>query len=249
MAPASKSDACKRPASHAIGAHQVAPSRMSAGHFARKRGIDIGGALLLLLLTLPILLLVALAIRLSSHGPILFRQVRVGSRPIRINGAVHWQHRTFRVFKFRTMFADADQSIHQRGIEAYAHGNGMPGADADTPFKMGHDPRITRVGRFLRRTSLDELPQLLNVLRGEMSLVGPRPVPEYEVAHYSAWHRERLDALPGMTGLWQIEGRGRVPFEDAIRLDIAYVRSRSLRLDLTLMLRTIPVVLGMRGAR
>jgi lipopolysaccharide/colanic/teichoic acid biosynthesis glycosyltransferase len=126
----------------------------------------------------------------------------------------------------------------------------LEGREATTAaYKLGADPRITRVGKFLRKSSLDELPQLINVLRGEMSLVGPRPVPEYEVLEYrEAWHHERLATLPGITGLWQVKGRGQVPFEDMVRLDLEYIQRQSLWLDLAILLFTVPAVLSGRGA-
>lgn len=235
--------------STATGTQREAQAGMSLYGFAAKRTLDVAGALILLTLTFPVALIVAASVSLDSRGPVLFRQKRVGVRAVRSKGRLVWQQRTFEVYKFRTMFDGADQTLHEQGIEAYARGDRLPGGNPESPYKLGHDPRITRVGRFLRRTSLDELPQLLNVLRGEMSLVGPRPVPEYEVAHYSSWHRERLQVLPGITGLWQVEGRGRVPFDEAIRLDISYVRNWSLWLDLKLLLRTLPAVVRTRGAR
>jgi lipopolysaccharide/colanic/teichoic acid biosynthesis glycosyltransferase len=142
------------------------------------------------------------------------------------------------------MTQNADQSLHQTHIQAYVEER----LDTTRIVKLTDDPRVTRVGRILRRTSLDELPQLLNVLKGDMSLVGPRPVPIYEAAAYADWHRERLAALPGITGLWQVDGRGRVSFTEMVRMDIAYVRNQSLLLDIKLLLSTIPAVLSGRGA-
>jgi lipopolysaccharide/colanic/teichoic acid biosynthesis glycosyltransferase len=141
------------------------------------------------------------------------------------------------------MVANADETVHEKHIEAF-----VSGRIDDENFKLANDSRITRVGYYLRKTSMDELPQLINVVRGEMSLVGPRPVPTYEVALYQQWHHERLAALPGMTGLWQVEGRSHVTFEEMVSMDIDYVRRASLGLDLSILVRTIPAVLSGRGA-
>jgi lipopolysaccharide/colanic/teichoic acid biosynthesis glycosyltransferase len=147
------------------------------------------------------------------------------------------------------MYKDVDDSLHREYIRAFVKGTLEVSADADTKFKLANDPRITRAGQLLRRTSIDELPQLFNVLRGEMSLVGPRPVPEYEVAEYrEAWQHERLSALPGITGLWQVMGRGEVPFEEMIRLDLDYIRRQSLWLDIKILILTVPAILSGRGA-
>jgi exopolysaccharide biosynthesis polyprenyl glycosylphosphotransferase len=193
-----------------------------------KRLLDLAVAAVTLLALAPLLLLIAAAIRLESAGPVVFRQTRVG------RGGRH-----FTLFKFRSMVVDAEARL-----EALRHRN-----EVDGPiFKMREDPRVTRVGRWLRRTSLDELPQLLNVLLGDMSLVGPRPAVPSEVAQYAAWQRARLEAIPGITGLWQVSGRSQLSFEEMVRLDIEYVERRSLLLDLAILLRTVPVVLTRRGA-
>jgi lipopolysaccharide/colanic/teichoic acid biosynthesis glycosyltransferase len=215
---------------------------------ALKRIVDLTGAALAGLLTLPLSLGVALAIRLDSPGPVLFVQERVGAEPLLERGRVRWRRTTFRMMKFRSMRQDADPRVHEEAVRRYVAGDATLG-DGDARFKLGDDPRVTRVGRFLRRTSLDELPQLLNVLAGSMSLVGPRPLPSYEVDHFEPWQAQRLCALPGITGLWQVEGRGHASFDEAARLDIAYVRDQRLTLDLALLLRTVPAVLRARGAR
>jgi lipopolysaccharide/colanic/teichoic acid biosynthesis glycosyltransferase len=183
--------------------------------------------------------LIALAIRLDSSGPAIFRQKRVGQ----------WG-KQFIMFKFRSMHANADEKVHRQFASDYINGNGHKhkknGASSGTEegvYKPNGDKRITRVGKWLRRTSLDELPQLLNVLRGEMSLVGPRPAVPYEVDEYSKWHLQRLAVLPGLTGLAQISGRSGLTFEKIVRIDLVYIRRRSLVLDLAILLRTIPVVL------
>jgi lipopolysaccharide/colanic/teichoic acid biosynthesis glycosyltransferase len=217
-------------------------------YFACKRCIDAVLATSMLVLVSPLLLLTAILIKLDSKGPIIFVQERVGARR-RSNGAGKiWEAQSFPCYKFRTMVQDADPSVHREFIKAFAEGR-VEASDADrAKFKLTDDPRVTRVGRVLRMTSLDELPQLVNVLKGDMSLVGPRPVPTYEVAEYQAWHRERLATLPGVTGLWQINGRGHVSFDDMIRTDIEYVHSQSLGLDIKILLLTIPAVLSRRGA-
>jgi lipopolysaccharide/colanic/teichoic acid biosynthesis glycosyltransferase len=192
--------------------------------------------------------LIAILIKLDSAGPALFKQERVGTRRNVKDGAVTWQVRTFVIYKFRTMVQNADSSVHEQHIQAFVEGQVTGSENSQAKFKLNNDPRVTRVGRFLRKTSLDELPQLFNVIKGEVSLVGPRPVPVYEAAQYQPWHRERLAALPGVTGLWQISGRCALSFDEMIWLDIDYVRNQSLWLDLKIMALTIPAVLSGRGA-
>jgi lipopolysaccharide/colanic/teichoic acid biosynthesis glycosyltransferase len=216
--------------------------------FARRVGralmrlIEVAVASVLLFLLSPLLLAIVIAIRLDSRGPVLFRQVRLG------RGA-----RPFRMVKFRTMRHDADPAAHARFVREMISKRlrAEPGAgNGDGPriYKLHPDPRVTRVGRILRRTSLDELPQLFNVLRGEMTLVGFRPPIPYEVAEYPAWYHRRFDGRPGITGLWQVSGRNERSYEDMVRLDIEYLNRRSWLLDLWLLLRTVRVVLGGRGA-
>lgn len=201
-----------------------------------KRWVDISCAAVLLLLLSPVLGMIALAIRMDSSGPAIFQQRRVGK----------WG-REFVMYKFRSMYANADDKVHRRFAKEYINGNGKVHAAHDSNlnapvYKPNGDGRITRVGRWLRRTSLDELPQLLNVVRGEMSLVGPRPAVPYEVEQYSRRHLRRLAVLPGLTGLAQISGRSGLTFEKIVRLDIDYIDRRSLGLDLAILLRTVPVV-------
>jgi lipopolysaccharide/colanic/teichoic acid biosynthesis glycosyltransferase len=193
-----------------------------------KRVLDLVLASALLLAMLPVWLLVALLVRLSSPGPILFRQTRCGEGGL-----------PFTFYKFRTMVLDAEARLHE-----VQHLNERQGP----AFKAAHDPRVTPVGRWLRRSSLDELPQLLNVLRGEMSLVGPRPPLPAEVAKYTPYHWGRLAVRPGITGLWQVRGRELADFDAWVALDLEYIRRRSLRLDCWLLLCTIPAVLHHRGA-
>jgi exopolysaccharide biosynthesis polyprenyl glycosylphosphotransferase len=193
-----------------------------------KRATDITFTCMGLLVIWPVFVAIALMIVLDSPGPVLYRQQRVGK-----------DGRLFQMLKFRSMHRDADQ---RRAALSGAN-------EATGPlFKMRNDPRVTRVGRILRRTSLDELPQLLNVLRGEMSLVGPRPPLPSEVEEYEEWQLGRLRAVPGMTGLWQVSGRSEVSFHDMVRLDLHYIRNWSLSLDLEILWRTLPAVLGHRGA-
>jgi exopolysaccharide biosynthesis polyprenyl glycosylphosphotransferase len=193
-----------------------------------KRTFDIGVGGLIFIVGLPIWLLIALAIRLDSRGPVLFVQERVG------RGG-----KKFGMFKFRSMTADAEVRLGELADANEATG---------PLFKIKSDPRVTRVGGLLRRYSIDEFPQLLNVLRGEMSLVGPRPPLPSEVGRYSAYHWRRLEVLPGMTGLWQVSGRSSLTFEEMVRLDLFYIENWSVGFDMGLMLRTLPAVLGARGA-
>jgi len=200
-----------------------------------KRCIDIVFATALLVLLAPFLALIALAIRLDSPGPAIFLQTRVG----------RWG-RGFTLFKFRSMYADADEQVHRQFATQYINGHcpdGEQSVDGQLVFKPNGDKRVTRVGKWLRRTSLDELPQLFNVLRSDMSLVGPRPAVPYEVEQYSHWHLQRLAVPPGLTGLAQISGRSGLTFEKIVRLDLEYIERRSLTRDLLILLKTIPVVL------
>lgn len=205
---------------------------------AIKRTMDVIGSVLGLLLCAPSFLVIAPVIRLSSKGPVFFRQQRVG------------RYGTPFVFlKFRTMHIDNDAHIHKEYVKQLISGQAKPQpSNANCPgiYKLTNDPRVTRIGAFLRRTSLDELPQLWNVLKGEMSLVGPRPAIPYEVEAYQLWHRRRvLEAKPGITGLWQVSGRSRVKFDEMVRLDVRYAMVRSIWLDIKiLMITPKSVVLG-----
>ena len=194
-----------------------------------KRCLDMFGAAVGLLLLAPLFPFIALAIRLDSRGGVLFSQTRVGEGG-----------REFRCWKLRSMYTDAEE--RKRELEAQ---NEMQGG---VLFKMKHDPRITSVGRFIRKASIDELPQLWNVLIGDMSLVGPRPAVPGEVAQYTPYERGRLAVKPGITCLWQVSGRSDLPFDQQVALDIDYARRRSFRLDIDILLRTVPAVLFARGA-
>lgn len=213
-----------------------------------KRCMDVIIAGLLLILLSPVLLLIALLVKLDSPGPVIFKQERVGAKRRRLEAKVVWITRNFSFYKFRSMFQNADSSAHEAYIRAFVNGNAQASEESGGKFKLTNDPRVTRIGRILRKTSLDELPQLVNVLKGHMSLVGPRPVPPYEVACYRNGDHQRLAALPGITGLWQVNGRCQVPFEKMIEMDLEYIREASVWLDLKILLRTIPVVLSGRGA-
>jgi lipopolysaccharide/colanic/teichoic acid biosynthesis glycosyltransferase len=218
-------------------------------YFCCKRLVDLVLTVLLLVVLCPLMVVIAISIKLDTPGPVIFAQERVGARRRSERGQVTWQIRNFTVYKFRSMVADVDQSLHQEYIRAFVQGRVEAAAVDGARFKLANDPRVTRMGRILRGTSLDELPQLVNVLKGEMSLVGPRPVPTYEFAEYQEADTCRLAALPGITGLWQVQGRADVSFVEMIRMDREYVRNQSLWLDLKILVATIPVVICGRGAR
>ncbi len=208
---------------------------------AIKRSMDVWGSLLLLIVLSPVFFLIAAAIKLTSRGPVLFRQQRIG------------EHGTpFTFLKFRSMHVNNDASQHKEYVRKLIAGQASKqpaNGEGEGIFKLTNDPRITPVGNFLRRTSLDELPQFLNVLRGDMSLVGPRPPVPYEVEAYATWHRRRLlEAKPGITGLWQVQGRSRVGFDDMVRLDLRYARNCSPWLDLKILWQTPKAVIEGNGA-
>lgn len=197
-------------------------------YLTAKRWMDLFLVLITLPAWLPLILIIALIIRLTSPGaPVIFRQLRTGKGG-----------RRFQMFKFRTMVPNAEELKTK-----YAHLNELQWPD----FKITNDPRVTAVGRFLRKTSLDELPQMFNILTGEMSLVGPRPT-SFGPETYKLWHTHRLDAIPGLTGLWQITGRAQLEFDDRLRLDIAYLERASLWLDINILVRTVIAVFQGRGA-
>jgi lipopolysaccharide/colanic/teichoic acid biosynthesis glycosyltransferase len=201
---------------------------IGAGH-ASKRMLDIIVSLAALVMLSPLLLLVAIMIKLTDFGPILFWQIRVGK----------WG-KTFLFPKFRSMVVNAE-ALQAALISANEHGNGIT-------FKIKRDPRITRIGRIIRKTSIDELPQLWCVLKGEMSLVGPRPALVHEVARYTLDDRSRLDAIPGLTCIWQVSGRSKIPFPEQVNLDVQYIEQQSMWTDLKLLFLTIPAVITGRGA-
>ena len=206
-----------------------------------KRAMDIAGSTLMLILCMPLVSIIALAVKATSKGPVFFRQQRVGQ-----------YGKQFTFLKFRSMLVNNDHNVHREYITKFiaSEANKQPsGAKGKGVFKLTNDTRVTRVGRFLRRTSLDELPQFLNVLRGEMSLVGPRPPIPYELAAYQTWHRRRLlEVKPGITGLWQVTGRSRVNFDEMVRLDLRYATSWSPWLDFAILMRTPFAVIKGEGA-
>ena len=210
----------------------VTARRREAAYAATKRALDVAVALVLLVALLPLFALIGLAVLLDSGGPILYRGERVGrfGRP-------------FVALKFRSMRPNADVTVHMDFVRSLLR----DGANCAV-YKVPGDRRVTRVGAFLRRTSLDELPQIWNVLRGDMSLVGPRPDVAYAVAEYDDWMHRRLVVKPGITGLWQVSGRSRLSLIDMYRLDLSYAANASLGLDLSILMRTVPVVLGRDGA-
>ena len=202
-----------------------------------KRPLDIVGAVLVLLASLPLWPVIALLIKLTSPGPVFYVQAAIG------RGG-----RVFRFYKFRSMRADADNGIHRRYIARFVRGWDGDSEGTGDLYKMEKDARVTAIGRWLRRTSLDELPQLLNVLKGDMSLVGPRPPLPYEYELYDDWARRRLAVRPGITGLYQVTRRSRASFREMVTIDLEYIERRSLWLDLSIMARTLPAMLLGRGA-
>ncbi len=212
-----------------------------------KRLLDVVLALALIVFLAPVMAAIAIVIKLDSRGPVIFRQRRVlGDQSLGDDQEPGEQ--TFEFLKFRTMVHKADQSLHQKYVESLINGNGQQSeVNGQKIFKLTCDPRITRVGRWLRKTSLDELPQLFNILRGDMTFVGPRPAIPYEVKQYKPWHMYRLTVAQGLTGLWQVMGRNELSFDEMVQLDIEYARRRSLFLDIKIILATIPAVLLGRG--
>ncbi len=220
---------------------QVAPVqesiRINSGYLRAKRMLDLLFSLLILLPLCFLIMIVAIAIRLDSKGPIFFRQKRVGLYGVE-----------FTIYKFRSMYVNCDDSIHRETIVQYLNGQKLSENDeADLSYKQVNDPRVTRVGHFLRKTSIDELPQFFNVLRGEMTLVGPRPPLPYEVERYSPRDLLRLSGRPELTGTWQVYGRRRVSFQRMVEMDIEYLQQQSLKLDLKLIALTIPVMIKGSG--
>jgi lipopolysaccharide/colanic/teichoic acid biosynthesis glycosyltransferase len=202
-----------------------------------KRALDIVGSLGALIFLSPLFAAIAISVRLTSKGPAFFRQERIGQ-----------YGRTFTMYKFRSMTSKADPDRHKKFVEEFISGK-MDSAGSTGLYKLTDDPRITPLGKFLRRTSLDELPQFFNVLRGEMSLVGPRPPLLYELEAYEPWHRRRLlEAKPGLTGLWQVSGRSQTRFNEMVRLDLRYAQAQTFWLDLTLIFKTLRVLIADKGA-
>ena len=201
-----------------------------------KRVIDVSVASLMLLFAAPVMAVVWIAVRLTSPGPAIFVQKRIGHKG-----------RVFDFYKFRTMYVDREENVHQEYVKQWIANQAHSGTEQKATFKIVGDKRITRVGKVLRRYSLDELPQIVNVLKGDMSLVGPRPALLYEIELYKEWHKERLEGIPGLTGLWQVAGRNNISFDDMVKLDLEYLRNWKPSEDLKVLLKTVPVVLSGSG--
>ena len=234
-------------------------------YFTAKRWFDFSAACMLVVVLSPFLLIIGVLIRLDSKGSILFKQERFTSRLVEVDGRLVWEVVPFMMYKFRSMYENASDEIHVQFVRAFIHNNGnemdeinrqlsetthpVPGEDKDDcQYKIHHDPRVTRIGKFLRKTSLDELPQLINVLRGEMSLVGPRPPIGYEVEEYKKEYFKRFAAKQGITGYWQVKARSAASFEKMVELDIWYARHQSMWLDFYILLQTPLQVLKGKGA-
>ena len=205
-----------------------------------KRAFDVLLVVAGLVVLWPVFVLTAIVIKLDSPGPVLYRQARIGERG-----------RAFVMFKFRSMHANSDPGLHQAHVSRLIQQNLTPeqlNGGQKGSLKMENDPRITRVGNFIRKTSIDELPQVFNVLRGEMSMVGPRPPLPYEVELYKKWHCRRLDVPLGITGLWQVKGRNQVSFDEMVRMDLEYIERQSLWLDMVILLQTPWALISARGA-
>ncbi len=212
----------------AVPLFELRPPILTGADWALKRSFDVVTSAAIVLVGLPVWLLIAALIKLGSRGPVFYADPRIGLG-----------EQPFTMLKFRTMVAGAAEA--QAALESENEASGAL-------FKIRDDPRVTRAGRFLRRYSLDEIPNVLNVLRGEMSLVGPRPLPLRDFTRLESWQRRRSNVLPGMTGLWQIAGRSDLPFDDLVRLDFYYLENWSLWLDVSILIKTIPAVLARRGA-
>ena len=211
--------------------------RISIWYLRVKRIIDLIFSILILIPLFIVIAIFAALIRIDSKGPIFFRQKRIG-----MNGVA------FDIFKLRSMYVDSDDVFHRESIKHYINGAALNGKEmTDNLYKLVDDPRVTRVGRFIRKYSIDELPQFINVLHGEMSLVGPRPPLPYEVEEYSPRDMIRLSGKPGLTGTWQVYGRSRVPFKKMVEMDIEYLQEQSILQDIKLIALTLPVMLQGRG--
>jgi lipopolysaccharide/colanic/teichoic acid biosynthesis glycosyltransferase len=241
----------------ALSGLHLLPGQEAAGrttHHAAKRALDIVVATLSLVLLAPLMLLVAIVIKLDDPGPVLFAQERMGARRVRQGDGWVWRLEPFLMFKFRTMWADAESTLHREYMTAYLAGDVerlatlRPGRKDGESYRPAADPRVTFVGRILRKFSVDELPQLWNVLRGDMSLVGPRPPLRYEVEMYEPHHLNRFASRPGLTGWAQVSGRTTIGMEETLRLDLEYIARRTILFDLKILALTIPVVLLQRGA-
>ncbi len=231
----------------------AAANMRTLAYFTAKRAIDIAAAsLVLLVLGIP-MLIIAMLIEIETPGSAIFAQERVTARRKRIvNGKAEFDVVTFTCYKFRTMYKDASSEMHQAFMKAFIKNDAaamaaINGAENAEVKKIVKDPRVTLIGKFLRKTSLDELPQFINVLKGEMTLVGPRPCIPYEVEEYQAWHKQRLQAIGGITGLWQVSARSAADFDGMCKLDIEYIESQSLMTDIKITLKTPLVMIFGRG--
>ena len=221
-------------------------------YYLTKRIFDIAMAGSMTLLLLPLMALISTAIFIYSPGPVFFTQSRVGVKRVRRGNIYYWKRENFRFYKFRTMKINVDSSVHKDFVQALIqndHGK-MDGIQGQKTAirKLVNDPRIIRPGKFLRKFSLDELPQLWNVLRGDMSMIGPRPAIPYELEVYKPWHFQRLEAQPGISGLQQVEARSVVDFDEQVKMDLEYINSQSLWLDIKIALKTPLAVISGRGA-
>lgn len=221
-------------------------------YYVNKRILDIFVALVALIILSPMMLIVAILIKLDSPGPVFFKQERVGVRRKTKSQMDYWQKVNFRCYKFRTMVFNADPALHKSYIKALIDNDseGMAAIQGgDTKIrKLTHDPRVTRIGRILRKSSIDEVPQFINVIKGDMSLVGPRPAIPYEVEMYKPWHYRRLETKPGITGLWQVTARSSCDFDEIVKLDNQYIDQQSLWLDIKILMKTPYAILFCKGA-
>ena len=223
-----------------------------AFYYFSKRLLDVTVAALALLILSPVMAIIAVLIVLESGWPIMFTQERVGGQRWTCDGYAYWKRTMFTCFKFRSMVRAADPSLHKAFVTAFIHNDQqsmstLQGGDAQA-HKLQHDPRVTRMGRFLRKSSLDEVPQLWNVLKGDMSLVGPRPPIQYEVDEYERWHLQRLQTKPGITGLWQVTARSIADFDEIVKLDIQYIDNQSFLTDIKILAKTPRAVFSGKGA-
>jgi len=223
------------------------PPSARVRYLRMKRLIDLVASSILLIIASPLIVLSAILIKLESEGPAIYTQQRVGAKWRLDPGGIVWELCLFPCYKLRTMRKGSDPEIHKEYLRRFRNGE-MGHGSKHAPFKLSRDQRVTMVGQWLRKTSLDELPQLFNVIRGDMSLVGPRPVPAYEVELYDHPHYNRLAATPGITGVWQGYGRSRVKFEQMVSMDAGYARQSSIVFDLKLLVMTIASVVSFKGA-
>jgi lipopolysaccharide/colanic/teichoic acid biosynthesis glycosyltransferase len=221
-------------------------------YYFSKRAIDIVADFIALVVFSPLMVLIAILVRMDSPGPALFVQKRIYGKRVFVNGKVVWKHDLFPCYKFRSMVQEADPAVHREYIKALIENSNpdKPNAhfEQEGIKKLTADTRVTRLGHILRRSSLDELPQFWNVLVGNMSLVGPRPAIPYELDMYKPWYHRRLDAKPGLTGLWQVSGRSTLGFDEMMKLDVQYVEKQSFKMDLMIILKSPLVILSRQGA-